>query len=104
MNGREAIDVLCRELGVVDRSPFGPQREESLLIDFIDAMHKGGVVTNAEAKREFLLTFEEPVYYEENFYCTEGAEDSYERVRAFAAMEPVVPVKLTPIGDMNLDD
>ena len=102
MKGSEAIEILCQELGVTDRSPFGPQREESLLIDYLDAMRRGGSVKNVEAKREFLLTFEDPIYYEENFYNKAGVRASFANVQAFAAMEPVVSVELPSIEDMNL--
>lgn len=104
MKHSEAIEILCQELGVTDRWPFGPMREETLLIDYLDAMRRGGAVTNVEAKKEFLLTFEEPIYYEENFYDKLAVEESYARVRQFAAMEPVVSVELPSIDEMNLDD
>ncbi|MDK8664733.1 MULTISPECIES: hypothetical protein [Corynebacterium] len=99
---REAIEQLNDELGVVDNNYLSPQREERLLRAYLNAVRSGKTVTNAEAKREFLEIFEEPIYFEENFYSPQGVLDAFELARTFGAMEPVVSLKLPSLEEMDL--
>ena len=99
---REAIERLGNELGVVDSDLLTPQREERLLRAYLDAVRSGKTVTNAEAKREFLEIFEEPIYFEENFYSEQGVLDAFELARTFGAMEPVVSLSFPSLEDMDL--
>ncbi|PFG28316.1 hypothetical protein [Corynebacterium renale] len=98
----EAIDQLSVELGAFDHNLLSPRYEERLLVAYIDAMKCGRKVTNLEAKREFLGIFEEPIYYEENFYSEIGVRDAFALAEEFAEMEPVVPLEFPTIEDMDL--
>lgn len=99
---REAIEQLNDELGVVDNNYLSPQREERLLRAYLDAVRAGKTVTNAEAKQEFLEIFEEPIYFEENFYSQRGVLKAFELARTFGAMEPVVSLNFPSLEDMDL--
>ena len=99
---REAIERLGDELGVVDSDLLTPQREERLLHAYLDAARAGKTVTNAEAKSKFLGIFEEPIYFEENFYCERGVIDVFTAAREFAAMTPVVSLRLPPLEEIDL--
>lgn len=99
---REAIEQLNDELGVVDNNYLSPQREERLLRAYLSAVRSGKTVTNPEAKREFLEIFEEPIYFEENFYSPQGVLNAFELARTFGAMEPVVSLNFPSLEDMDL--
>lgn len=102
MDFDDAIDQLNNETGVVDNDYLSPQREERLLRAYLDAVRSGKTVTNSEAKREFLEIFEEPIYFEENFYSEQGVLDAFELARTFGAMEPVVSLNFPSLEDMDL--
>lgn len=99
---REAIEQLNDELGVVDNDLLTPQREERLLHAYLDAVRTGKTVTNAEAKKSFLEIFEEPIYFEENFYCEPGVIDVFTAAREFAAMTPVVSLRFPSLEEIDL--
>lgn len=99
---REAIEQLSNELGVVDNDLLTPQREERLLHAYLDAARTGKTVANAEAKKSFLEIFEGPIYFEENFYCERGVIDVFTAAREFAAMTPVVSLRLPSLEEMDL--
>lgn len=102
MDFDDAIDQLNNETGVVDNDYLSPQREERLLRAYLDAVRSGKTVTNAEAKSKFLEIFEEPIYFEENFYCERGVIDVFTAAREFAAMTPVVSLRLPPLEEIDL--
>lgn len=98
----EAIEKLNDDLGVVDNNRLTPQREERLLRAYLDAARAGKIVTDVEAKKEFLEIFEEPIYFEENFYSEQGVLDAFELAREFGAIEPVVSLNFPALEDMDL--
>lgn len=98
----EAIDQLSAELGVFDHNLLSPRHEERLLVAYIDEMKRGGKVTNLEAKQEFLEIFEEPIYYEENFYSEIGVRNAFALAKEFAEMEPVVTLEFPALKEMDL--
>lgn len=102
MDFDDAIDQLNNELGVIDNDLLTPQREERLLRAYLDAVRLGKAVTNVEAKREFLEIFEEPIYFEENFYSEEGVLDAFAAAREFGAIEPVVSLKFPALENLDL--